>query len=518
MTGPSLSPDREEEGLYTAYLLSRDEVRLLSAGLDVGSTSTHLILSRLVLQRQGRPLPSRYVVVSREVLYRSPVALTPLRDPATLDTEALEHLITGWYQEAGIAPQEVDAGAVILTGLAAEKANAHAVADLLADEAGRFVCATAGHHLEAAIAAHGSGAVARSWGPAALPRTVLNLDIGGGTTKATLASGGRLLSTAALHVGARLVILDDQERIVRFEEPALRIARDLGLTLEAGALLGQADRERFADRMAGVIFDWLGPRQDALTRALQATAPLDGHAPPQAIVVSGGVSEYVYGYEQRRYGDLGPELGAAVRRRLDAGFPHPGPLPQGEREGAASTSAGSVWTVEEPTERIRATVIGASQYVVQVSGATIHVGSPGALPLRNLPVLALPRTDEPPTAGEVAGGIGRALLGADFTPGQGPVAVALRWPHPPAYSLLRELGTGLLQGLGPAASAAPLVLVCDADVGHLLGRLVRDELGYRGDLIAIDEVELGQLDYVDVGTPLQPSGVVPVTIKSLVFH
>lgn len=498
MTGPSLSPDHEEEGLYTAYLLSRDEIRLLSAGLDVGSTSTHLILSRLVLQRQGRHLSSRYVVVSREVLYRSPVALTPLRDPATLDTRALERLITGWYREAGVAPQEVDAGAVILTGLAAEKANAHAVADLLADEAGRFVCATAGHHLEAAIAAHGSGAVARSWDADGLPRTVLNLDIGGGTTKATLASGGRLLSTAALHVGARLVILDDQERIVRFEEPALRIAGDLGLTLEAGAPMPQDERERFADRMAGVIFDWLGPRPDAFTQALLATAPLGDNSQPQAIVVSGGVSEYVYGYEQRRFGDLGPELGAAVRRRLDA--------------------LGPGLEVEEPTERIRATVIGASQYVVQVSGATIHVGSPAALPLRNLPVLALPRFDEPPSAEDVAAGIGRALLGADFTPGQGPVAVALRWPHPPAYSLLRELGTGLLQGLGPAASAAPLVLVCDADVGHLLGRLVRDELGYQGDLIAIDEIVLGQLDYVDVGIPLQPSGVVPVTIKSLVFN
>ena len=114
------------------------------------------MFARLRLQRLADSLSSRYVVVEREVLHRSPVVLTPYSAGNTIDAAALEALISGWYADAGLARSDIDTGAVILTGAALQRHNARELADLFAGEGGTFVCASAGHALEARLAAHGS--------------------------------------------------------------------------------------------------------------------------------------------------------------------------------------------------------------------------------------------------------------------------------------------------------------------------------------------------------------------------
>src|SRR3954465_5544360 len=225
---------------------SADNVELTTAGIDIGSSTSHLMLARVPLQRLGTALSSRFVVVNRRVIWQSPILLTPYLPDFTIDTDELASFIGGCYQYADLEPGDIDSGAVVLTGEAIKRHNARAIADLFSEEAGRFVCASAGHHMECQLAAHGSG-------PVALPRghnaTLLNIDIGGGTTKFALIEKGRLLATAAIAIGGRLIVEDPKRGLVRVEEPALEVARSLGINLALGNPLAPQDRERIITRM-----------------------------------------------------------------------------------------------------------------------------------------------------------------------------------------------------------------------------------------------------------------------------
>ncbi len=190
-----------------------DLMELTSVGIDIGSSTSHLMFSRLLLQRRSLELSSRFEVAEREILFRSPILLTPYQDKDTIDTDALAQFIASSYAEAGIESSQVDTGAVICTGEAVKKKNADAIVRLFADQGGRFVCATAGPNLEAVLAAHGSGAVDRSH-----DNTVINVDLGGGTCKLAVVKNGTIVETAAINVGSRLVAWDAQGRVNRIEE------------------------------------------------------------------------------------------------------------------------------------------------------------------------------------------------------------------------------------------------------------------------------------------------------------
>src|SRR5260370_10419150 len=177
-------------------LWALDNVELPTVGVDVGSSTSHLLFAKLHLQRLTQSLSSRFVVVRREVLHRSPILLTPYREDGLIDVQALEIFVHQAYAEANLTPDQIDTGAVILTGAALERANSRAVAELFAGQGGKFVCASAGHNLEGILAAHGSGAVALSH---QRKQTLLHVDVGGGTTKLRLLRDGQVPRTAAMH-------------------------------------------------------------------------------------------------------------------------------------------------------------------------------------------------------------------------------------------------------------------------------------------------------------------------------
>ena len=439
-----------------------DDVVLRTVGIDIGSTTSHAMFARLRLQRLADSLSSRYVVVEREVLHRSPIVLTPYAAGGVIDTAALEAHIASWYSSAGLAPGNVDTGAVILTGAALARHNARELADLFAGEGGKFVCAAAGHALEATLAAHGSGSVARSRRD---HETILHVDIGGGTTKLARIEDGVIVATTAISVGARLVAFDDQGRIERIEPSG----RTFGVPLTVGATLSREQRERLAAGMAGAIVAAI--RGAPVPAALQLLASLARSSAPKRITLSGGVSEYISGRERTEHDDLGRDLAAAllaVRDKL------PAPL-------------------EIATDGIRATVIGASQFTVQVSGSTIGLGAP--LPLRNVPVVRL--------------GAEIPLIG----PGSGALALAVTWDGEPEHRRIRALA----ERVAATTDRRPLVVATDGDIAATLGAVLRDELHFVGDLITLDGLDLGDLDYIDIGAPVPPSGAVPVVVKSLVF-
>jgi ethanolamine utilization protein EutA len=477
-----------------------DNVELTTVGIDIGSSTSHLMFARVHLQRLSNALSSRFVVVSRKILWQSPILLTPYRSDYTIDVDDLSGFIGGCYTYAGIEREKVDSGAVILTGEALKRRNARAIADLFSEEAGKFVCASAGHHMECQMAAHGSGAIALSRGHNA---TLLNIDIGGGTTKFALIENGRILATCAIAVGGRLIVEDGTNGLTRIEPPAQDVAKTLGVELVLGKPLAAEDRKRIATRMARMIMGLIDLRQPSeLARSLLVTDAWPAalaHKGVDAMTFSGGVAEYLYKRETRRFGDLGSELAEELRHALA----HRRDLPP-------------AW---DPGQGIRATVIGAAQFSVQISGNTILIADPDKLPLQNLPVLSCDFTLGDEIAPEtIAAGVRSALARADFEEGDSPVALSFPWHGDPSHARLHAVATGICLALPRTiAEELPLVLLIDGDVGKSLGRVIRHEIAPQADVIAIDGVQLKEFDYVDIGSVIAVTNVVPIIIKSLLF-
>lgn len=489
--------DEWESAFKKSDFYKADNIELTTVGIDIGSSTSHLMFSHLHLQRLGQFLSSRYVVVERKVLHRSAILLTPYNADYTIDVKQLEHFIEGAYGDAGLRREDVDTGAIILTGEAVKRYNARAIADLFATEAGKFVCASAGHNLEAVMAAHGSGAVALS---RRTGQTVLSVDIGGGTSKLALVRNGEILETAATNVGGRLVATDDHGKIDRIEPAAHMIADEAGVPLELGQSLTLGQRFDLAEKLADCLMAAVRREQlSGLAEALLVTPPLTSTAPVDAVVFSGGVSEYIYGRTKEDYGDLAHALANAVQTRIKAGA-LPAPM-------------------QDSVEGIRATVIGASQFTVQVSGNTISVSDPSLLPIHNLQVLYPKLSDrEQVDPAEMKEAIVRGFARFDLEEGENPIALAINWNGTPHYPHLRALADGILLGLpGTIKAGYPLVIVFENDFGKLVGEIIRTELAVTNPVISIDSIHLREFDYIDIGEVVYPANAVPVVVKSLVF-
>jgi ethanolamine utilization protein EutA len=471
------------------HIVDEEEIQLTSVGVDIGSSTTHLIFSRLVLEQQH----SRYVVVSRTVLKESEILLTPYVDEIKIDVEVLEEFINRQYQIAGLTRDQVDTGALILTGVALRRRNARAIGELFAEEAGRFVSVSA---LEATMAAHGSGAVARSGSSGGV---TLNIDVGGGTSKFALCAEGRVREVTAIDVGARLVAFDENNNLTRIEEAGRIHGASVGLELTLGQRVGEEGLRTMASNMADRLFEVIAPGAlSSETQSLLRLPPFNFQRKVESISFSGGVSEFIYGKEPGSYGDLGSFLAAEVRKRVESlGIP-----------------------IIEPAARIRATAIGASQYTVQVSGSTIFVNPPDILPVRSLPVVTpeFSLEGEEIRDGEIKSATERALNRMDLLQSSQPIAVAFHWEGSATFARLQGFCSGLKDALEKIlAKGHPLVLVSDGDIGGVLGLHLKEEMQLENPVISIDGIDLREFDYIDIGALIQSSGAVPVVIKSLVF-
>ena len=476
-----------------------DTITLTSVGIDVGTATSQIIFSQLVLRRLGRELSSRFVVTERDTLYLSPVHFTPYSaGRERVDDQALGRLVDAAYQEAGLSPRDIDTGAIILTGEAIRRENARAIADLFASQRGNFVCATAGHNFEALLAAHGSGAVAHS---AEKQCRILNVDIGGGTTKLAVAERGRVLSTAAFHVGGRLMAVDSGGTITVLEPVGQALARQVGLEWQIGSRISKGEVERLANHMAQAVLSLArDEKSPSEFEQLWLTPPIRGPKNYDAVIFSGGVGEYVYGKESKSFGDLGAPLGQALRHHTNNGA-----LP---------------WPLVPARECIRATVMGAAQHTVQVSGNTIHRTDENLLPRKNLQVLR----PEVNLNGDIVSATVAAVIQShfhtfDLEEGKAEVALVFRWEGPPTAVRIAAFCRGLIDGLpNSLKNGRPIYLVFDHDLAGLVGTILRDDFAIENALLCLDGVTLRDFDFIDLGKTLEPSGTVPVTIKSLVFH
>jgi ethanolamine utilization protein EutA len=475
-----------------------EEVPLISVGMDIGSSGTQVVFSRLLMRGPGEPLAMRRQAKARETLFMSPVSLTPFNDENTINGPRLRAIIDRAYVMAGLTPDDVEAGVVIMTGAAARRDNAAAIMEALTEEGGELVSAAAGDHLEALLAAYGSGAVERS--RRAMSR-ILNIDIGGATTKFALIDQGRALATAALRVGGRLVAFDLDNRIARLDPDGAEHAARAGVLWRMGDVADKADMQAVADAMADMIVATLTqqPVPDDVREAF-LTDPIEDLGALDGVMFSGGVAEYVYLREKRDFGDLGWRLGRAVRRRFDAGD--------------------VAWPLLPPGECIRATALGASQFSVQMSGATSCITNHASLlPRRNLPVLMPPYDFRGEIDSDVLGRAIRAhrAMFDDHDPAR-EVALAFRWRGEPSHQRVEALAKGIVDGLGDRVEAgANLYVMLEGDAALTLGAILKQELRLPNEILVLDGITLRDFDYVDIGRIRMPSGMVPVTVKSLVF-
>lgn len=501
--GPDADHDHDDYGppepLSSNPIWIQDNVFLASVGIDIGSSGTQVIFSRIHLRRSGEDLTSRYIIVSRETLYQSPVRFTPYESETLIDARALGEIIDDAYAAAQLSPDAIDTGAVILTGEALRRENANAIASILAAQGGQFVCAAAGHHMEAMLAAYGSGAARRSFDQGT---RLLNIDIGGGTTKLALMDHGRILATAAFHVGGRLQVVDEGGRIMRLDPAGRHHAQRAGFDWSEGDRIEVGDLDRVASIMADTLIAAIvnqDPGEEVvhlfLTDRLPELGDLDG------VVFSGGVGEFVYGRESRDFGDLGSRLGRALRSRLDNGA-----IP---------------WPLVEAGECIRATALGASEYSIQLSGNTCFLSDPGTLlPQRNLQVLR-PPVDLSKEIDAVGIGqtIQRHLQLFDVVATSPNVALAFEWGGIPEYARIRAFAEAIETGLRVLIDAGqPLFVMLDGDIAMTLGGILKEELGVPGEVLVLDGLALRDFDFVDLGRLRLPSRTVPVTVKSLVFN
>src|SRR6202171_762989 len=473
-------------------LSEEDEICILSVGVDIGSSTAHLVFARIVRER----LDSRYVVTTRETFYQSDILLTPYSAEETIDADALGAFIARQYKDAKIDPDEIDTGALILTGVAVRRRNARRIGELFAAQAGKMVAVSAGDTLETAMAASGSGAAARSIRSGA---PLINVDIGGGTSKIAVCAEGKVIDVTALDVGARLVVLDDARRIIRLEEAGRRFGAELGLKLEPGVMLSEQQAQELAARMADRLFEAIkGGSPRAGGADLLRLDPLTWRGEVSDVSFFRGGSGYIYGGAGQAFGDIGPQLAAEVRARLRDWGPQ----------------------LARPDARIRATVIGASQYTMQVSGSTIFVSPLETLPLRNVPVITptLPLDDETIDSAAISVAVKSALKRLDLGDGNSPVAIFVPWRGSATFRRLDDFCQGCVDGVHSLlANGHPIVLAGDGDVGGLIGIQYCEEIKLKNPIVSIDGLELKEFDYIDIGAILDTSGAVPVVIKSLIF-
>ena len=435
---------------------------LLSVGLDVGTTSTQMVLSRLKIEnRAGSFAVPEMEIAQREILYKSPVHFTPLIRGELVDADALRKIVDEEYEKAGISKKDVSTGAIIITGETSRKENARAVLDALSDYAGDFVVATAGPDLESVLAAKGAGAVEYS---AKTGKTVLHMDIGGGTSNLALIEDGVITATGCLNVGGRLLKIDPDGRL-SYVSPVL----DGIFSKKTGDYVNREEVQMLAKKLAQALEMAAGLRdEDVLLMALQ-TVDAGRIQPPKEAVISfsGGVADCI-GTEQEwlAFGDMGPELGQAIRESR---------LCEGEFMLGRET--------------IRATVIGAGSHSAQLSGSTVFHQNID-FPLKNLPVVQ-----------EIA-----HLSRLD-----GPGVLAMKGVESPGYWDVARMAEKLLAGF----RGKLLIVALEADMAKALGQQLALRLGGDARILCIDRVRLEEGSYLDVGAPVGPA--MPVVIKTLIL-
>jgi ethanolamine utilization protein EutA len=471
-----------------------NEIEILSVGVDVGSSTSHLVFSNLLLKRDQGSVTRRFNIQERNIIYEGRIIQTPLLDDKTIDIKKLTGFFKEEYERAGIDPADIQTGAVIVTGESARKKNARQIAEALSSDAGKFVAATAGPNFESLIAAMGSGAAARSKNE---NKTILSCDIGGGTSNIAISRNGETLSTSCISVGGRLLGVDSKRKIWRMDEPAKTVMADLGLKHQVGDRISKADIERIAGKFADVLFEVMtGPATSPLARQLMLTSDLNFPGRIDEYSFSGGVAELMYG-GLNNFDDIGHFLADKIK---------------------LSALELSVPVIELPN-KIRATVIGAGAYSLSISGCSGFRDDKVSFPIRNVPVMRVDVDQSQLSTEHVISQINTSFQRFDLEEGDEIIALYFKDPVRVSYPQMELFAKSIEAALANTIkNDLPVILIFETDIACSVGNVIRRETQVKTNLLSLDELKLKEGDWIDIGEPLVGDQVFPVTVKSLVFH
>ncbi len=466
--------------------------QLLSVGIDIGTSTTQLVLSRLTLENMANPFSVPRITISdKEVIYRSAIHFTPLLDERTIDAQGVRDIVAHEYRNSGYSKDAVQTGAVIITGETARKENARQVLSSLSGFAGDFVVATAGPDLESVLAARGAGA--DRYSREHLCR-LLHMDIGGGTSNLTLYDRGELVATGCLDVGGRLIKLD-KDRVVTYISPRLQ---KLFPQLRTGWRVTSVDLAPVVGALVRTLEQatGLGTGTDRLE---QLCTEETQWIPPVGVThlsFSGGVADCIFHppEDEFAYGDIGVLLGRAI----------------------ASSGVLSQASMVQGTETIRATVVGAGTHATDISGSTIFYRDI-RFPLKNIPILKLTEQEEQSGENGLAHAIEGKLRWFADEGGLTQIALGFRGWDSPSYQTIQQTARGITRGLNSLLESGfvPLVVV-EKDMAKVLGQALAAHTA--GPLLCLDGVGVDNGDYIDIGAPVAGGTVLPVIIKTLVFN
>lgn len=471
---------------------------MLSVGIDIGTSTTQVIFSRLTMRNEASETRvPRIRIVKKEVIYQSPLFFTPLQSPTEIDADRVRELVRGEYDRAGISPEDLSTGAVIITGETARKENAEEVVRALAGLAGNFVVATAGPDLESVLSGRGAGTAKYSEDRGAV---AVNLDVGGGTTNISVFSNGAAIDTGCLDIGGRLIRLNPDTGVVTYVAPKIKLlAESLGIYVTEGERINPQEISRICGRMAQVVEEAAGlrPATPWLEKIVTNHGIRLNTLKADKFTFSGGVADCIYSPENFRpgqFGDIGVELGRALRNSS---------FFEGDR-------------TMRPQETIRATVVGAGNHSMELSGSTISYTEED-FPLRDIPVIKLDVT-KPEDLEELPEKLRRQI--AVFRGGaeDQEFAIGMVGFHNPDFCQVEAMADTLWAGMREELEkGGRLIVILEEDTGKALGQALKRRIPPKCRLICMDSVHVEDGDYVDIGKPVAAGRVLPVVVKTLIF-
>lgn len=495
---------------------------ILSVGIDIGTSTTQVVFSNITIENvaSGFSVP-RFAIIDKEIVYRSDIYFTPLISNTIINMPKVSEIVTVEYKKSGFKKEDIKTGAVVITGETARKDNANEVLHHLSGFAGDFVVAVAGPDLESIIAAKGAGTDIYS---KQHKTTAANYDIGGGTSNFALFKNGALQSTSCLDIGGRLIKLDPSKKTIAYISPKIKeLLRSKSIAISVDGDVNINNLNAAAEAMAEILQMSLGLRQksDLYHHFLTVQGrDISLVVPPDNISFSGGVADYIYSSADKVdntskadgsnkadyidesdqndpliYGDIGILLGRAVKRAFQ----------------------NSLINIIPAGETIRATVVGAGSHITEISGSTINYDK-NLLPLKNLPILKLQPEDEF-SADTIKASIAEKL---EWFKNEGDlqhIAIAMKGKKSPCFNEVLETAQGIINGASQIITTKmPLVIVLENDMAKILGQTLNNLLNHSHPTICIDAIRAENGDYIDIGAPVGDGSVLPVVIKTLVFH
>lgn len=470
--------------------------KILSVGIDIGTSTTQLVFSQLLVDNTASIASIPVVrIIDKKVIYKSGIYFTPLISHNEIDGGKIREIIESEYEKAGITPDELDTGAVIITGETARKENAREVLNNLSGLAGDFVVATAGPDLEGIIAGKGSGAAAFS---KERLTTVANLDIGGGTTNIAIFKDGEAIDTGCLDIGGRLIKVEN-EKITYISEKVKKLSKSIGVEINVGDTPDLSKIKLITDSMAKLLEEAVGirPISDDLEYMI-TNKDLKRDYSIEYISFTGGVADYIKDMEELSfiYGDIGVILGESI----------------------FNSKLIKEKKVYKPIETIRATVVGAGSHTTDISGSTIHY-SEEILPLKNIPILKLSNEDEKKSYEDITKIISDRIRWFNLENEKQLVGLSMRGLKDPGFDQIQSLARAIIGGMEEMINSEfPLILILENDFAKSLGQTISIQLKHTKDLICIDSIKVDNGDYIDIGKPIASGTVVPVVVKTLLFN